>query len=57
MSTDLAPSRGNQQDPGRGRLVFGQMFEDHVNFMDCSTPANIRVYEVEEEVFAGRRPN
>ena len=37
--------------------VLRQMFEDHVNFMDCSTPANIKVYEVEEEVFLGRRPN
>jgi S-adenosylmethionine:diacylglycerol 3-amino-3-carboxypropyl transferase len=29
MSPDLAPSRGNLQAPGPGRLVFGQMFEDH----------------------------
>ena len=29
MSTGLPPSRGNEQDPGPGRLVFGQMFEDH----------------------------
>jgi hypothetical protein len=35
--------------------VLAQMFEDHNNFMDCTIPGNIRVYEVEEDVFFGRR--
>jgi S-adenosylmethionine:diacylglycerol 3-amino-3-carboxypropyl transferase len=29
MNTDLATARSNDQNPGAGRLVFGQMFEDH----------------------------
>lgn len=31
------------------------MFEDHGNFMDVESRANIRVYEVEEDVYHGRR--
>lgn len=32
------------------------MFEDHPNFMDTETEANVRMYEVEESVFFGSRP-
>jgi hypothetical protein len=32
------------------------MFEDHGNFMDVTSRANIRVYEVDEAVYHGRRP-
>ena len=32
------------------------MFEDHPNFMDTDTEANVRIYEVEETVFFGTRP-
>ena len=31
------------------------MFEDHPNFMNTNTEANVRIYEVEESVFFGRR--
>jgi uncharacterized protein (TIGR02118 family) len=39
-----------------GNPVLAQMFDDHGNFMDVDSPANIRVYDVEEDVFVGRRP-
>jgi len=32
------------------------MFNDHVNFMDTDSPANIRIYEVDETIFFGSRP-
>jgi uncharacterized protein (TIGR02118 family) len=32
------------------------LFDDHVNFMDVDSAANIRVYAVDETVFLGRRP-
>jgi hypothetical protein len=32
------------------------MFEDHPNFMDTDSEANVRIYEVEESVFFGARP-
>lgn len=37
--------------------VIRQMFADHVNFMDTHGPANIHVYDVEETVVLGRRPD
>ena len=40
-----------------GHPVLAQMFDDHANFMDVEGPANIRVYEVDEDVFFGKRPN
>lgn len=35
--------------------VLSTMFDDHANFMDVESPANIRVYHVEEDVYLGRR--
>jgi len=39
-----------------GRPELDTLFEDHPNFMDCSVPANIKIYDVEETVFYGARP-
>ena len=33
-----------------------RMFDDHPNFMDTNTQANVRIYEVDELVFFGSRP-
>jgi hypothetical protein len=33
------------------------MFADHGNFMDIDRPANIHIYEVEETVILGKRPD
>jgi uncharacterized protein (TIGR02118 family) len=33
------------------------LFDDHVNFMDVDSAANIRIYHVDETVFLGRRPS
>lgn len=38
------------------RPQMAAMFADHVNFMDTESPANVRIYEVEETVFFGARP-
>jgi hypothetical protein len=35
---------------------FLHLFDDHETFMDITTPANIAVFELEEDVFAGKRP-
>lgn len=35
--------------------ILAAMFEDHANFMDVDSPANIRTYQVEEDVYLGRR--
>ena len=32
------------------RPQLGELFDDHPNFMQCDTPANIRVYHVDETV-------
>jgi uncharacterized protein (TIGR02118 family) len=32
------------------------LFDDHVNFMDVRSAANIRIYHVDETVFLGTRP-
>jgi len=32
------------------------LFDDHVNFMDVGSAANIRIYHVDETVFLGTRP-
>ena len=37
-----------------GAPIMQDMFDDHPNFMDVSTLANIRVYEVEETVMLSR---
>jgi uncharacterized protein (TIGR02118 family) len=33
-----------------GRPPLDAMFEDHVNFMETDSPANIRIYDLDEEV-------
>jgi uncharacterized protein (TIGR02118 family) len=33
-----------------GRPPLDAMFADHVNFMETDAPANIRIYEVDEDV-------
>jgi hypothetical protein len=33
-----------------GHPVLRRMFDDHPHFMATDTPANIKIYEVEEEV-------
>jgi uncharacterized protein (TIGR02118 family) len=38
-----------------GHPILTQMFEDHANFMDVDSPANIRTYEVVEDVYLGHR--
>jgi uncharacterized protein (TIGR02118 family) len=38
------------------RPEMKKLFDDHVNFMDVESAANIRIYGVEETVFLGRRP-
>jgi uncharacterized protein (TIGR02118 family) len=35
---------------------MGVLFDDHVNFMDVDSAANIRIYHVDETVFLGTRP-
>lgn len=42
-------------DRAMAQPILTQMFEDHPNFMDVSGPANIRGYEVTEDVYGGRR--
>ena len=37
------------------RPQMARMFDDHPNFMDTDTAANVRIYEVEESVFVGSR--
>lgn len=32
------------------------LFDDHVNFMDTESAANIKIYAVDESVFFGTRP-
>ncbi len=39
------------------RPQLAAMFADHVNFMDTESESNVRIYEVEETVFFGRRPD
>jgi uncharacterized protein (TIGR02118 family) len=39
-----------------GTPALTAMFDDHVNFMDTESPANIRIYTVDETVFFGSRP-
>jgi uncharacterized protein (TIGR02118 family) len=39
-----------------GTPELAAMFADHENFMDTDSPANVRIYEVEEDVFFGSRP-
>ncbi|RNL62455.1 EthD family reductase [Nocardioides marmoriginsengisoli] len=39
------------------RPQLAAMFEDHVNFMDTEIESNVRIYEVEETVFFGARPD
>lgn len=38
-----------------GRPGLGKLFDDHVNFMDVKSKANIHIYDVEETVFFGAR--
>lgn len=38
------------------RPIMQSLYDDHENFMDVDSPANIRAYDVDETVFAGRRP-
>ena len=38
------------------RPQMAAMFEDHENFMDTESLANVRIYDVEETVFLGARP-
>lgn len=38
------------------RPQMRRLFEDHANFMAVNIPANVRIYEVEEEVYFGERP-
>lgn len=38
------------------RPIMRTLFDDHVHFMAVDTPSNIRVYEVDELVYAGARP-
>jgi uncharacterized protein (TIGR02118 family) len=38
-----------------GRPELDAMFADHPNFMEVDVPANIRVYDVEEDVYFGAR--
>jgi hypothetical protein len=37
------------------RPIMQKLFADHPNFMDTEVPANVRAYEVQEEVFYGER--
>jgi uncharacterized protein (TIGR02118 family) len=39
------------------RPQLAAMFDDHVNFMDTESLANVRIYDVEETVFFGARPD
>jgi uncharacterized protein (TIGR02118 family) len=50
------------QDADTMRQAFAQpqmarMFDDHPNFMDTESAANVRIYDVEESVFFGARPS
>jgi uncharacterized protein (TIGR02118 family) len=36
---------------------MAHMFDDHPNFMNTDTAASVRIYEVDESVFFGSRPN
>jgi uncharacterized protein (TIGR02118 family) len=38
------------------RPEMARLFDDHVNFMAVDSPANIRIYEVDETVVLGRHP-
>jgi uncharacterized protein (TIGR02118 family) len=38
------------------RPQMQKLFDDHVNFMDTESAANVRIYTVEEFVFFGQRP-
>jgi hypothetical protein len=40
-----------------GRPAMAVMFDDHPNFMDVDTPANVRAYRIDESVFLGARPS
>ena len=39
-----------QLQAAMGHPVLAEMFEDHPNFMDVGVPANVVIYEVDEEV-------
>jgi uncharacterized protein (TIGR02118 family) len=39
-----------QLQKAMGHPVLKEMFEDHPNFMAVDTPANIKIYELDEEV-------
>jgi EthD domain len=43
-------------DAAMNQPVLARMFEDHPNFMATDTPANIRIYQLAEEVVLGRHP-
>ena len=46
-----------QLEQAFGRPEVDALFADHVNFMEVDSPANIKIYDVEETVFCGRRPD
>lgn len=39
-----------------GTPELDALFADHPNFMEVDVPANIRVYDVQEDVYFGSRP-
>jgi|GEM_PF-3489417 len=39
-----------QMAQAMGRPPLAAMFDDHVNFMETDAPANIRIYELDEDV-------
>lgn len=44
-----------QLEQAFGRPELDAMFADHPNFMEVDVPANIRAYDVEEDVYFGAR--
>lgn len=44
-----------QLEAAFGTPEMQALFDDHPNFMDVDIPANVRVYDVDEEVFFGAR--